>query len=128
MLVPKALAALVGQVLSGHMLSWVFLGSRFPHAPVPSLVLSQLGGTSILPHRSHLSLPWTFVGGHLGGEAVFTYHGETGRLHSKSLPSSTFLGLLQVTMLSWHWRSKFLFWLKSVRVNNCGPHTHRPVP
>lgn len=57
MVVPKALAALVGQVISGHTLSWVFLGSRFPHAPVPNLVLSQVGGTSILPHRSQLSLP-----------------------------------------------------------------------
>ena len=54
MLVLKALAALVGRVISGHMLSWVFLGSRFPHTPVPSLVLSQVEGTSILPHRSQL--------------------------------------------------------------------------
>lgn len=57
MLVLKALAALVGRVISGHMLSWVFLGSRFPHTPVASLVLSQVEGTSILPHRSQLSLP-----------------------------------------------------------------------
>lgn len=65
-----------------------------------------------------------FVGGHLGGEAVFTYHGETGRLHSKSLPSSTFLGLPWVTVLSWHWRSKFFFWLKSVGMSDCGPNKH----
>lgn len=93
MLVPKVLAALVGQVIPGHIF-WTFLrslsGPRFYLPPSFSLVLSQLEGTSPFPPYAPAQPPQNFCQG-----AVLTIMVETsGDFIAKSLLASTFLGLL----------------------------------